>query len=120
MSPLGAQLIDTEFSLYIHNRSHFLSRVTSAAQGASVLDVPHSRIFRHPAPFYTPLTSTPMWVQNVHGGNVLNGANPEALSLGHSHQVAALFGWHHEPSDPPPSGREVSATRRSCGFIRRD
>lgn len=121
--PLGAQLVGTEFSLYIHNRSHFLSRVTSAdqaAQGGSVLDVPHSRIFRHPAPVYTPMTSTPMWVQNVHGGNVLNGANPEALSLGPSHQVAALFGWHHVPSDPPPSGREVSATRRSWGFIRRN
>lgn len=97
--PVGAQLVDGEYSLYVHTRNHFLTRVTPAHRAAELdanaLHGKHSQIFAEKWRTYTPITSTPMWLQNVHGENALNAAIPGAALFASAQQMAATFGLAH-------------------------
>lgn len=100
--PVGAQLVGSEFSLYMHTTNHFLSRVVTADRaaevGATALSGMHSRVLDHGDQVFTPMTSTPMWLQNVHGQNVLNKARKDAIVFADPAQVAQTFGLPVPPA----------------------
>lgn len=96
--PHGAQLVGgPRYSLYMHNQNHFLTRVVAAGlvptgKGLTSLQGKHSRIFADGKTVFTPATSTPMWLQNVHGANALNQALPDPLVYQDSTRLAEVFG----------------------------
>ncbi len=94
--PFGAQLSEGVFRSYMHTHNHFLARVVvdgvRASRGATALAEPHSKVFELDQPAFTPLTSAPMWLQNVHGHNVSNKEMSGRLALGPRTRVARRFG----------------------------
>lgn len=99
--PVGAQLADGGYRMYIHTRNHFLTRVVVAgahvSRDATALAESHSQLFRLGQPVYSPLTSTPMWLQNVHDHNVSNAALRDPLLLSPPARAARHFGLHVDP-----------------------
>jgi hypothetical protein len=93
--PYGAQLSDGHVFAYPHVRSHFLTRVVSSAifrdKGANVMNVNHTRVFEDGRKVYNPMTSFPMWLQNVHGTNLSNRSLRNALELQPFERVRRLF-----------------------------
>jgi hypothetical protein len=94
--PLGAQLAGGEYSLYVHTTNHFLSRVVDASRAgradANALYGKHPRLFDNGQPVFMPMTSTPMWLQNVHGQNALNRARDGAPAFASPGQIGQMFG----------------------------
>jgi len=93
--PVGAQLHDGKFALYIHPRSHFLTRVVPLdallADGKTALQGVHSKLFSRGHQVYTPATTEPMWMQNVHGGNALNEAIEAPVHLEPRGRLRQMF-----------------------------
>lgn len=93
--PVGAQLAKGRFRLYVHTTNHFLTRVVVAgdhvSRDATALAEAHSKVFRLGQPVFLPMTSTPMWLQNVHDHNVLNKVRG-SFALGPPPRLAEHFG----------------------------
>lgn len=95
--PHGAQLVGDRYALYVHNRNAFLTRVITAeaAQGGPTMSAyqgRHSRIFTDGKYVVSPMTTTPMWLQHVHGGNVANYELGDGLVYAEPEKVAGYFG----------------------------
>jgi hypothetical protein len=106
--PYGAQLSAGRYYAYPHIRSHFLTRVVSTdlflQPQPTALRVRHSRLFDGGETVFAPMTTTPMWLQNVHGQNVLNSELKDAFELQPASKVARLF--FPEPDSDTASGTE--------------
>lgn len=91
--PSGAKLVEGGFYHYMHSTPHFLTRVTRGMPPEEhVLTINHSHLYGKGRKVFTPLTSHPMWLQNVHGENLSNRASAGALEFTPQRRVAELFG----------------------------
>ena len=94
--PMGAQLADGSFSVYVYTHNPFLTRVVSANRAldrkSTVLDQNHSRVFDNGKVVHMPITSTPMWLQYVHDQNITNILREDPLVLEPAPRLASLFG----------------------------
>jgi len=102
----GAQLVDQHLYSYIHHSPHFLTRVRRTPLPddplADVMGVEHANVSKDPnRTVYRPLTSQPMWLENVHERNVSNA--DRALLVEFDRSVLALFGL--ETPSPEMVGR---------------
>jgi hypothetical protein len=92
--PYGVQLADAQFYLYPHSKPHFLTRVSRDLQAEeTALSINHSQLWADPGrQVFSPLSSHPMWLQNVHAENLLNKELAGGLALGPYERIAARFG----------------------------
>lgn len=94
--PIGAQLADGSFSVYVYTHNPFLTRVVAANRAldgkSTVLDENHSRVFDNGRVVHMPITSTPMWLQYVHDRNITNILRDDPLVLEPAPRLASLFG----------------------------
>lgn len=93
--PLGAQLVENVFSLYVSPKNHFLTRVINtdllSPHSGTAFDVKHRYVFDENRTVFTPFTEFPMWLQNVHGDNIANKPHERRLEFQPHSRVAALF-----------------------------
>lgn len=115
--PLGAQYGAGTLRLFPYTNSPFLSRVerVGAAPGwraGTALQGHHGHVFDQPQVF-TATTRWPMWLQVVHGANVLNRVREKLPILAEPGRELARFGltpaelapWCPAPSEgQPPAG----------------
>ena len=73
----------------------------AAETDATALWGKHSKVFDHGERVFMPMTSTPMWLQNVHGQNVLNKAHKDATVFADQAHLAQMFGMSAPPARTP-------------------
>jgi len=81
--PIGAQLHGEALRLYVHSRSHFMTRCQTVSQfqasaGETVVSIRHGDVFHAGRRVFSPLTDQPVWLQVVHDRNVSNKERKEA------------------------------------------
>lgn len=102
----GAQLVEGALHTYMHPSPHFLTRVmrlpwSDAHKASSSMAINHGRLRDDPdRRVFLPLSSQPMWLQNVHGQNVSNRIQQRAVRL--DRREFALFGLDHEAFEHLP------------------
>ncbi|HET9873331.1 MAG TPA: glycosyltransferase [Propionibacteriaceae bacterium] len=91
----GVQRVEDRFFSYMHAQPHFLTRVRRGglADGQFVMGLNHTKLRTDPdREVVLPSTRFPMWLENVHGQNVLNRQIKGLLELSPAASVAARFG----------------------------
>ena len=98
--PFGAHYYEGDYRIYTNPANHFISRVQTvdhftAAEMSTVLVINHTRLLLpgEGRRVFLPITTDPMWLEVVHGGNASHAAaRPELLQFKRPRTVLARFG----------------------------
>lgn len=112
--PVGAQARDGRYFYYMHTRPHFLLRCVDMEAFSSdprlhALSLNHGHIFAGDRNVYVPITDKPIWLQYVHGANLLNRPLPGLPEVAHVEAANAWFGLSSPPGAPEKLQRSCSS-----------
>jgi hypothetical protein len=96
--PTGAQFASGECRLYNYPANHFLSRAVAiksflSRPSANACYGAHGDAYKM-GPMFLAVTTEPMWLQNVHGGNVTNHLREGLPRLASTGKLLAACGIH--------------------------
>jgi hypothetical protein len=130
--PIGTHYSEGDCKLLVFPNNHFVSRVQSRDHFLNTLSyfTDHTMIYSRGRVF-TPMTWEPMWIQNAHGGNIVNKAILDLPKFASASVELARCGIDagresekHVAATPKPVWRRARRwTRRlarAAGLARRD
>jgi hypothetical protein len=96
--PVGASYHAPKCTMRIYTNNPFLARVeaiehflSKPKQRSTAMSGGHTRVFERGRVFMA-MTTEPMWIQNVHGGNILNRTHGKMLTFASADKILSRSG----------------------------